>query len=73
MLRGPPYSPFLNPIEEFFSLLKRKTIKSKPDIIEDLVAIAHEASKKISKETSEKFIQHTHKYLFYSLKGEKIF
>ena len=58
----PPYSPFLNPIEEVFGLWKFIVRKTNRPKLDDLLKAIIDASKQISKEHMKAYIRHTIKF-----------
>lgn len=68
-----PYSPFLNPIEECFSLWKYLVRKSHANDERGLVEAILSGSHQIGSEDCKRFIKHSIKFLDPSFKNEDIF
>lgn len=59
----PPYSPFLNPIEELFNQWKTIIRRSQPTDEDQLYAQIHNASEDITQEHCQNYIRHMETYL----------
>ena len=59
----PPYSPFLNPIEEMFNQLKSLIIEAKSTTEDELYANVEGASSKITAENCRKYYEHMESYM----------
>lgn len=59
----PPYSPFLNPIEELFNQWKTIIKRSQPTDEEQLYVQIHNASEAITQEHCQNYVRHMETYL----------
>ena len=59
----PPYSPFLNPIEEVFSKWKSALRRSAPKDQEELYNNIHISSQSITNQDCSNYIKHMESYL----------
>lgn len=59
----PPYSPFLNPIEELFNQWKNNIKRSQPTDEEQLYAQIHNVSEAITQEHCQNYVRHMETYL----------
>lgn len=55
----PPYSPELNPIEQFWAILKGNVKRDKPKDVETLISRIIEASEAVPVEYTKNTIQHS--------------
>ena len=72
-LYTPPYSPFLNPIENIFSKMKNWIKSKEPKNQEDLFSLVDMASKEITPEDCRNYILHSEKYLIDCLEKKRDF
>lgn len=68
----PPYSPFLNPIEEFFSKWKGLVRRSAPRTEQQLYAAIENCSQQVTESDCAGYFRHMEDYIHPSLMGEKI-
>ncbi len=67
------YSPFLNPIEELFSLIKRNFKKSKVNQENfNILELIFSAVKKVERKYLEKFAAHAYSFIEAGIRGFKI-
>ncbi|XP_025018435.1 uncharacterized protein LOC112539884 [Tetranychus urticae] len=59
----PPYSPFLNPIENLFNQFKHHIKRQKPTTCDDVFAAANAASQVITEQHCNNYFSHMMKYL----------
>uniref|UniRef100_A0A1A7W7E2 Tc1-like transposase DDE domain-containing protein n=2 Tax=Iconisemion striatum TaxID=60296 RepID=A0A1A7W7E2_9TELE len=68
----PPYSPFLNPIEEFFSAWKWKVYERNPQSQAPLLQAMEEGCGDVAIETCQGFMRHSRRYFQRCLDQEDI-
>jgi Transposase and inactivated derivatives len=69
----PPYSPFLNPIEELFNQWKGIIRSRQPNNEDELYASVHNASEMITRENCQNYVRHMETYLGDCLNRSEIF
>lgn len=62
LLLLPPYSPFLNPIEEVFNQLKSYVKRKSPKSHEELIKYIEESPSVITTENCQNYIKHSKSY-----------
>ena len=67
-----PYTPYLNPIEQAFSFIKRRVRNASPKNFTELNEAVFEASKMVTSSISRSFIYSTLKYLKKCLNREDL-
>jgi transposase len=68
----PPYSPFLNPIENLFSKWKESVRRSSPNNEEQLLNLVENGAEKITSENCSGYYRNMFRYLRISLNNEII-
>jgi transposase len=68
----PPYSPFLNPIEELFSQWKGIVRRSEPNSEDELYIKVHNSSELITPENCANYFKHMERYIIRCLKKDVI-
>lgn len=68
----PPYSPFLDPIEELFHQWKSAIRRSVPTNEDDLYTAVHNCSERITADNCRNYIRHSESYLIRCLNKEVI-
>ena len=68
----PPYSPFLNPIEELFSQWKRSIRFQECQSEDELYEVVHQSSEEITDQNCSIYIKHMESYLYKCLNRDAI-
>jgi transposase len=68
----PPYSPFLNPIENMFNQWKSLIKRSEPKTVDQLYELVHNTSQLITQQNCADYVENMERYIIRCLNREEI-